>query len=141
MRDTSRRTVLAGMALAPVAALPAVAGSTPVDRTAWTRVKKGFEAARAAEKAYDEAVWGPAFERWRGDENVIPDHVDAEMDRLQEARCDYEDVIIATPAPDLSQVIWKIDYARERWQYSVGWPDDWWAAVMADLHRLNGGAA
>ena len=96
-----------------------------------------FEARRAEELAYDRSTWEPAFRASnKSDGSAVFDQVDTEMDRLIGIRCDAEDVLIATSAPTLPAVIWKIEYARKRWEEMSAWPDEWWEAVMSDLHRV-----
>lgn len=104
---------------------------------AWETQTSALSAAQAAEDAYDRLIWTPA--------NAVTDgkasaEIEAEMQRLQDARCDLEDQTVATSAPTLTAAIWKIDYARKRWSDFEDWPPAWWEAVMADLRRLDGQA-
>ena len=57
----ARRNLLGALALAPIVALPGLAGATApaVDRTAWDRALATYEAARAAEQHYDVTVCRP----------------------------------------------------------------------------------
>ena len=119
-----------GEARAPVASLSA----------AWGVAKTAFDACRAKEVAYNRAVWKPAYKASQAGGPEIPEHIDAELDPLMDTRFDAEDALIVTPAPDLSAVIWKMEYANKRWEDFCGWPDDWWNAVITDLRRLAGGA-
>ena len=131
---TDRRHFLTAALIAPVViAAPAIAAPAfvcaPLAASAWDDAMAQFEAAQAVENAYDahdRPVWTAANER--------------EMTRLIDARCDAEDRLIATPAPSLSAVIWKIEYARKRWVDFTDWPDGWWNSVMADLRRIAGEA-
>lgn len=123
-------TVAVGATIPTLAANPA---------SAWATAMQAFEARRAEEDAYHRAAWRPAYHASKAGGPNIPDHVDAEMERLVDARCDAEDTLIATPAPALSAVIWKMEYAQKCWEDFDGWPDDWWTAVMSDLHRLAAG--
>jgi hypothetical protein len=102
----------------------------------WDAAMVAYEIAQEAEDGYDRATWRPHYYAAERGGPAIPDHVDAEIERRVDVRCASEDVLIATPAPDLSATIWKIEYARKRWADFEDWPDTWWAAVMCDLHRL-----
>lgn len=98
-----------------------------------------FETAQAEEVAYKRAAWIPAHHASETGGPEIPDDVDAKKERLVDARCEAEDALIVTPAPTLSATIWKMEYARKRWEDFSAWPDDWWNAVMSDLRRLAAG--
>jgi hypothetical protein len=102
----------------------------------WVEAQAALEAARAAEATYDGAVWWPAFHAAGSGGPAIAGDIDAESERRTDARCAAEDALIATPAPDLPAAIWKIEYARKRWEDFDDWPATWWAAVMGDLRRL-----
>ena len=118
------------------------AAAAPTDRDdAWAAAMRGFELARETEVAYDNDHWRPAYDTAKQGGQGIPERVDVEMERLIDLRCDAEEALIATPAPHVQAVTWKIVYARERWAEFTDWPDDWWAAVMVDLYRLGGTAA
>jgi hypothetical protein len=82
--------------------------------TAWTRACDHYAAAREAEDA-----------------GIDSDLVDA----LVEARCDAERAMLRCPAPDLASVLFKIEYGDERYE-GRSWPDECWAAVIADIRRL-----
>lgn len=123
--NTARADVLSALTAA-------VAAPDPV----WTRAMQTFEASRAREVEYDRVVWMPAYREHETGGLPVSAQVDAEMERLMEVRCDAEDALIATPAPSLSATIWKIQYARKRWEEHDDWPDDWWIGVMRDLSRL-----
>lgn len=102
----------------------------------WNAAQAAFESARKAEDDYDRATWRPAYHAAESGGPSIPDDIDAHAERLTDARCAAEEVLIAAPAPDLPAAIWKIEYARKRWEEFSDWPATWWAAVMGDLHRL-----
>ncbi|MEX6725971.1 hypothetical protein [Parapedomonas caeni] len=102
----------------------------------WDAAQIAFEIASAAEDSYHRAVWLPRYESAKSGGPLMPDAIDAEAERFTDVRLAAEDVLIATPAPDLPAVIWKIEFARERWADFEDWPETWWAAVMADLRRL-----
>lgn len=79
-------------------------------------------------------------ERWRqADLATGWTAANEESDRLTERRCDAEEALFFTPAPDLPSVSWKVAFARKRWALDVDWPEPWWDALNADLHRLAGG--
>lgn len=80
----------------------------------WSTALGVYRAALAAEWAYDQATWAPAFaaeevaiaEASKRGEPIapgIPAAVDAEMDRLMDARCDAEDKLLKVPAPTLAE--------------------------------------
>ena len=129
-RDMLAAALLGGAAFAaPAAAAPSA--------SPWQMAMQRFEAARAAETSFDMQVWSPAYQAAEMDAHPIPDHIDAELTRLTDKRCDAEDALIFTPAPHLSAVVWKIEYARIRWEDFSDWPSTWWRAVMSDLSRLD----
>jgi sirohydrochlorin ferrochelatase len=114
---------------------------------AWAAAKDAYDRATAAEAAYVDSTWNPALEREKrsaelhggrpATEDLIPDSVDAEIERLADARCEAETTLIQCPAPSLADVIWKVEHARQRWADSAAWPDDWWAAVLGDLRSFG----
>lgn len=104
---------------------------------AWDKAWHAFEVVRAEVETYDRAVWRPAYVAAQAGGPPIPKHIDASMQRLVDAQCQAADAIIATPAPDLTAAIWKLDYARERWADCADLPQDWWQAIMGDLRRLE----
>ncbi|WP_333840680.1 hypothetical protein [Novosphingobium sp.] len=102
----------------------------------WDAAQLALEIARRDEDGHHQAVWLPCYEAAEKGGTPIPGAIEAEADRLTEARCAAENALIATHAPDLSAAILKIEYARKRWADFAHWPETWWAAIMADLHRL-----
>jgi hypothetical protein len=102
----------------------------------WVAAVRRLSAARAEELAYDRAVWTPCWLASKDGGPDIPDEVDAELERLTEDRCAAEDTMVATPSPRLSGTVYKIEYARIRWEESDDWPPSWWEAVMTDLRRF-----
>ena len=111
-----------------------VAAATPAG--AWTQCKAAFDAARAAEIAYDKAVWTPDYDAAVAAGRQVDAAINTEAERLQDVRCAAEDALIACPAPSLAETVWKVVYARGRWAGFTDWPDKWWEAVLADLHRF-----
>lgn len=125
MIDTSRRALLAAIPAAAVAvSLPAaaMAATTPADRRAWEHAIARFVAARQASDDYDERIFNPAYDRevaYRrahglgcssiGNPDTVPDDVNDEHDRLIDVMCAAEEVVLATPAPDLAALRWKLD--------------------------------
>lgn len=93
-------------------------------------------AARVAEDTYDAETWRPAYDRWTIDKTPIPKEADAEIERLQEARCDAEVVAIMTPADSIADVGSKIELAQKRWE-GFDIPDDWHSAIMGDISGLQ----
>ena len=102
----------------------------------WDAVQVAFEIARETEDSHHRAAWLPRYDLAKSGGPPIPDGIEAEAERLTEVRCAAEDVLIATPAPDLPAVICKIEHARRRWEDFDDWPVTWWTAVMGDLRRL-----
>lgn len=123
-RDMLTAALLGGAALASPAA------ASPMDP--WQKAMARFEAAQAAERAYESEIWDPAYTAGH-----LSDEIDAELVRLMDRRCEAEEALIATPAPQLSAVVWKIEYARARWAEFEGWPENWWRHVLMDLSRLD----
>ncbi|MFC3430707.1 MULTISPECIES: hypothetical protein [Sphingobium] len=117
-------------------AFPQNVTTPPGASEAWMAATCHFQRARTAETSYDRSTWRPAYRAERRGGSDIPAAVDAEMERLTEARCEAEEALIATSAPDLQAAVWKLQYARRRWAAFEEWPDDWWSSIMADLTRL-----
>lgn len=119
-------------------------GNAPVSesRRSWDTVKAAFEAALALEQQFDEIYVAPTVVTTeRGPErsaqcNAVPRWVWEASERLTDARCDAEEALIFFPAPDLAGALWKIEYARPRWEAMEDWPECWWSAVLADLRRF-----
>lgn len=130
----ARRDMIAAVLLGSVAlAAPAVAAVVP---SPWLMAMQRFEQARAAENTFDTQIWSPAYTLSDLDDLPIPAAIDDELTRLTELRSAAEEALIATPSPDLSAAIWKIEYARERWADFATWPDEWWQHVLMDLSRF-----
>ena len=119
----SRRGLLAGMLLLPGIAA-AVATPAYALSGSWVEAMRTLDAAKAADAAF--------LRRPDWSEEACYD----ESERLTTEVCRAEDAIMDVPAPDLSAVIWKIEYARKRWEDFDGWPDEWWAAILSDLRRI-----
>lgn len=131
----ARREMLSAALCASAAlALPVSAIAAP---SQWQIAMHRFDAARAAETAYDNQVWMPAYQAAEMDANPIADAIDAELNRLTDLRCEAEEQIIAMPSPHLSGVVWKMEYARVRWEDFDSWPDAWWSSILGDMARLN----
>ena len=105
---------------------------------AWNDAMRVYVDALAAETAYDDGPYAEARERRdrQGDMALFDDRWTFESDRLCDIRFAAEGVLISTPAPHLAAAIWKIEHARRVCADFEDWPDAWWDAVMADLHRL-----
>ena len=102
----------------------------------WFAAQVAFEIAKDTEDRYYRTTWLPRFKTAESGGPPIPDAIEAEGERLTEVRISAEDVLIAAPAPDMSAVIWKIEYARKRWVDFDDWPETWWGNVINDLRRL-----
>jgi len=113
-----------------------ISATVNMQASAWAAAKQRFDEARANEVSYDRLSWRPAYDASKHLGPPIPDHVDTEMEQLSDARYEAEDALIATPAPDLRCAVWKVDYSRERWAQVEEWPEDWWEAILTDLHTL-----
>jgi ketosteroid isomerase-like protein len=104
---------------------------------AWQAALDSYNATRAAETTYDDAVWTPAYNLAESGGPAIPDEVEAEMERLQTARMRAEDVMMDTPSSTLATVIFKIETARRRWE-DFCFPDSVLDIITADLRRIEG---
>lgn len=121
--SSSRRGLLAGLMLAP--ALCATLASPALAQSGrWVQAMRALDTAKSLDAAYT------ARADWADDQTCD------ESDRLTDAVCRAEDALIDCPAPHLPAVIWKIEYARDRWKYFDDWPAEWWAAILSDLRRL-----
>ena len=80
-------------------ALSSIAPAAPT--VGWADARSQYKQALAAEHAYDDAVWGPAYEvaRVAGGPQV-PDEIADEAERLQDVRSEAEDRLMEIPAPD-----------------------------------------
>jgi hypothetical protein len=113
---------------------------TPVatQAQAWKAALDRYQAARDAETAYDAAIWMPAYHQSEEKGGApIPDDVEAKMERLQTVRMQAEDLMMETPSPTLSTVIFKIETARRRWE-DFCFPDWCLDIITADLRRIEG---
>lgn len=106
----------------------------------WGLARNAYIIANEAEETYDRTTWRPAYYVAENGGPKIRADVDAEMERLTTVRIDAEDAVIYNLADDLAGVIWKIEHARESRKGFEDWPAGWWAAVMADLYRLERGS-
>jgi hypothetical protein len=106
---------------------------------AWQAALDSYNTARAAETTYDDTVWTPAYHLSEAGGPAIPGEVEAEMERLQTVRMRAEDVMMDTPSPTLSTVIFKIETARRRWE-DFCFPDCVLDIITADLRRIEGEA-
>jgi hypothetical protein len=120
---------------------------------AWALAKAAFDQAKAAEDAYDRDTWtaahtavGNKFDEPLSALMPIDSAIEFEMERLVDIRCEAEEALIVCASPTLGDTIWKIEYARVRWDDQGNWPAKWWSAVMRDLnafammpHCLEGG--
>jgi len=105
-------------------------------RSNFEAAMQALAARHADELAYSRSTWLPASNAASNGGPKLTEDIEAELVRLVDLRCDAEDELIATPSPTLSAAIWKIEYARKRWEDFTDWPDEWWEAVMSDLHRV-----
>lgn len=107
--------------------MPAAKGAGPIDRTAWNTAKAEHKARRAtfesAIRACDDAIVGTAEYR----------ECRTAEDRTLQTYTAAMNALIATPAPDLQAVSFKVDLARE-FDLSL-------EGIHADLKRLAGGEA
>jgi hypothetical protein len=132
----ARRDPIVAAAAAPlVTVAPAVQDLPQV----WEQAKAAYLAARNQEDIFDQTIARPASRCAQAGGLEYDEALTDASDRLCDIRCAAETRLICTPAPDLAAVIWKIEHARERWKLFEEWADGWWDAVMADLHRLEGG--
>lgn len=104
---------------------------------AWEQALRDCQAARAAERTYNDTTWLPAHREAEAGGPWIPREINAEIERLVALWLDAQDTLALTPSPTLAGVIAKIEIARERWE-GFEWPDDWVDAILADLRRIDG---
>jgi hypothetical protein len=97
----------------------------------WSDAYLAWSQALAAETAYDQAFWTPAFQRHEAGGPQIPPNVDANIERLQRVRIDAEGVLIEMPAPSLTEFALKCAIALSD-------PDTGDALLCADAQRLLG---
>lgn len=102
----------------------------------WDAARRALDSARETEEGYLQSVYLPHHHAAESGDLAVPAVIDAVLDRLTDVRCAAEDELIAVPAPDLPAAIWKIEYARQRWEEFEDWPADWWDRVMGDLLRF-----
>jgi hypothetical protein len=135
MADATRRAVLASAAALPLLAVPtaAVALAAPAaDRRAWEQTKAAYLAAEKASEDHYTRVEAPAEAR------SLPltmwDRIAEESNRLYLAAGDAELAMMATPAPDLEAVLYKLsrlwDAGRDYRVQSFEVP------ILADLQRM-----
>lgn len=101
----------------------------------WDAAVLLYQQRLAQEVAYDVAHWRPAYRTSNDGGPSIPADVNAAMERLQDARREAEDGMVALPAPSLEDVSYKIGILRETWE-GFEWSDEVWAPIEADLDRL-----
>lgn len=66
----------------------------------WASARAHYEAALTAENEYDRRVWKPAWETEEAGGQKVPKLINEEMERLQDIRCNAENVLLDIPAPD-----------------------------------------
>ncbi len=113
----------------------------PEGRQSWDTVKAAFEAASSLEQKFDATYVDSVVTAKPGPErsaqlDTVPAWVWGVSKSLTDARCAAEEALILFPAPDLAAALWKIEYARPRWEGFDDWPKEWWDAALADLRRF-----
>jgi hypothetical protein len=115
---------------------------------AWSTALAAYLAAKAAEDTYDRDHYMPAFRRWNAAANkyglanvpadhLIPDEVDAAIDRLQNLRFNAEDALMGIPSPDAVAFAQKFLIAHGEGRDANGWDD----MLEAEARRLIGEGA
>lgn len=66
----------------------------------WDSARAHYEAALTAEMEYDRRVWTPGYEAKENGGKGNPKSVEDEMERLQDIRCNLENIVLDIPAPD-----------------------------------------
>ena len=69
----------------------------------WDAVLGAVRAALLAEQDYDRRVWRPALEIEKAGGPRVSAEINAEIERLQDVRCDAEDFLIQRPAENFEQ--------------------------------------
>lgn len=70
-----------------------------------------------------------------GSPYAVPVHMEDERERLCEVFADAETALMATPAPDLSALRWKLHHTSD-----TAYSEDYTAQMRADIERLMGPA-
>lgn len=142
-----------------------VPATTDAKPAGWDQVFAAYEAAKAAEDAFDAEVWAPAQKRQDEFEALVGIHgytqetdkkrralmekfpdeyvstdVNREMDRLQGVRIGLEHALMDMPAPDLDALRWKLRLQRRTSEDHVIEPEIF-DTILAELDRLFGKAA
>lgn len=117
----------------------------PLETLTWVQALARYRAALAAEHAYDQSHWSPAYYACRDAEDAakaagrpctarMPADVEDYMEVLGNVRGDAEDALLATPAPSLAEFAIKylicFDFGREF--------DVMQEALIAEARRLLG---
>lgn len=97
-------------------------------------VVEHFEWQRDLAQAADER--DAAIQRLRASFNM--DDADEKAEQLGEAVAEAQRVLMATPAPDLAALRWKLDYALadDSTESTPAWSMDFIAQMLADIARL-----
>ena len=126
--DTTRRTLLGALALAPaVIAAPAV---NAAPSTAWDQAMARFQAI----KAEHDAAWA-----------AFTGNPDANADRMQalaDAYCEAEDALMEMPAPNARALQWKMETVFNPGSdgFTDSWRADYVKPLLDDIARLAGRA-
>tara|TARA_B100000378_G_scaffold177527_1_gene143336 strand:- start:2435 stop:3157 length:723 start_codon:yes stop_codon:yes gene_type:complete len=89
----------------------------------WADQLRVCRSALLAEREYDQRFWRPAYDAHNAGGPKLPDAIEAEMERLQHIRCDAEDLLIAMPAPSLTEFAIKYLIAFSCGRDLNGWHD------------------
>lgn len=101
---------------------------------AWEDARCAYAAAVAAERDYDVRFWDPAYNASKGDGPHIPEHINAEMERLQDVRWHIEAILLDMPAPSLAEFAIKYLICFDSDRDNNGYTD----ALCAEAKRLLG---
>lgn len=141
---TNRRQIIAGLAIVPALAAPALAGTvigmgTPsipaVDRTAWDSGMLTYARSLAAYQRFERETYRPLADKPTPMRPGSFGAVSKELDRLCAAWCDAEAAQMCTPAPDASAFIWKLERLLDG---DGEWTNGAAEIALADAHRLFG---
>lgn len=99
----------------------------------WREAINAFHHARGEERDYEWRVLDPAHKAQEAGGPTVSNEIEAEFERLHALRNEAEHKVIMTPAPSAWALVWKFEYARNRWGED-GWPESWTDAIIADLH-------
>lgn len=148
----NRRAVLGAAAALPVVTLPVAAHAA--DRSAWDAAVASHRNARKAIDRFDAEVYKPACKAHSAlrstmgwpftDEQkaqLAETGVDGAQKRLGDLSSEHLealDALFETPAPDLPDVVYKLEWYQKEEAAGLIYAEAWIDCVIVDLKRLAG---